>query len=377
MPPDAALRVAVDATPLLGARTGVGVAVDALLRGVASRHAESVEYTAYGLTGRGWRRLAGELPSGVQPVRRPLPAGLLMRLWRGLDRPAVESWAGAVDLVHGTNYVVPPARRAARLVSIHDMAPVLYPELCAPATARYPALMRRAVQSGSHVHTGSRTVGAEIVGHLGVDPGRVHVVLYGLEPPHRPHSGAPDQPVGGGGRPYILGLGTLEPRKNFARLIQAFDLIAGEFPDLDLVIAGAPGWGREEVERAAVASPYARRVRLPGRVADPGGLLASATVFAYPSLYEGFGFPPLEAMSLGVPVVASDAGSLPEILGDDALLVPPGDVEALAGALRAAVADSAVRGRLVAAGPGRAGRYRWEDSAAGLVDVYRAVAASS
>jgi len=159
--------------------------------------------------------------------------------------------------------------------------------------------------------------------------------------------------------------------------VMAFDALAGDRRDLALVLAGADGWGAAALDEAMAASPFSSRIVRHGWVPGPArsGLLRGAAVLAYPSLYEGFGFPPLEAMAAGVPVVATRVGALPEVLGDAAAFVPPGDTGALAGAL-AAVLDSPERaGALVASGRRRAGEFSWDRCADGLAAIYRDVVA--
>ena len=159
--------------------------------------------------------------------------------------------------------------------------------------------------------------------------------------------------------------------------MRAFDAIVGAERDLRLVVAGPDGWGVEAYEEAVAASRHADRVRRLGYVtnAERAALIAGATMLAYPSRYEGFGFPPLEAMQAGVPVVASSAGALPEVLGDAALLPDPDDVDALAEALTHLLHRTEERAELIARGYERAGRYRWERAAPEFVTLYRRLAA--
>jgi alpha-1,3-rhamnosyl/mannosyltransferase len=154
-------------------------------------------------------------------------------------------------------------------------------------------------------------------------------------------------------------------------LVAAFDMLAGDHPGLELRIAGPRGWGEADLERAIVGATHRDRIRRMGWVEDVRALLAGAAVFVYPSRYEGFGLPPLEAMALGVPVVATSVGSLPEVLGDAALLVPPGDPDALVAALAQVLGDDALRGRLAAAGRDRVAAYSWPAAADALVATYR------
>jgi glycosyltransferase involved in cell wall biosynthesis len=311
------------------------------------------------------------LPDTVRAGRAiPIPATALLRAWERFDHPVVERWTGPVDVVHGTNFVVPPARKAARLVTVHDMTSVHFPELCSPTSLRYPVLIRRALDHGASVHTVSRSMADEVVDHFRLDPARVHVVRNGLTPLPAP------LPRDGSAPPYILALGTVEPRKGLPDLVAAFDRIAGSLPDLQLKIAGPSGWGEDALDVARRSARHAGRIHRIGWVEDRSTLMAGALVLAYPSLYEGFGLPPLEAMSLGVPVVTTTAGAIPEVVGEAALVVAPRNVPALAEALLAAATDTATRERLITAGTERARLFSWQRSGRELADLYRFLAAA-
>jgi glycosyltransferase involved in cell wall biosynthesis len=310
-----------------------------------------------------------------------MPARPLHASWGRRDSPPLEWFIGATDVVHGTNFLVPPTIRAAAVVSVHDLTPLHHPELCNEATLAYPGLIRRAVGRGAWVHTDSAFVAGEVLDAFGADPSRVRVVNPGI--PVLPVPAEVDAEavlrrlLPAGLRRFCLSIGTAEPRKDLPGLVRAFDAVADRQRDVALVLAGPPGW-REQALASAIEGATARdRIVRTGWVTQPdlAALLARASVLAYPSLYEGFGFPPLQAMQAGVPVVATRAGSLPEVLGDAAALVEPGDHDGLVDALGRCLGDEEERGRLIAAGIEWSARYSWERCGEGLETLYRDAAA--
>jgi glycosyltransferase involved in cell wall biosynthesis len=241
-------------------------------------------------------------------------------------------------------------------------------------------IIRRAVGRGAWVHCTTRAIAEEVEELFGpglADAGRIVVVPFGI-----PRIGPPGPLPGDlsarmGSAPYALALGTLVPRKNLPRLVRAFGRVGTTHPDLKLVLAGPDGPGRGAIVAAVnrLALPLRERVIFAGEVGEGvrRTLLEGARVVAYPSLYEGFGFPVLEAMSLGTPVVASGAGAIPEVAGDAALLIDPHDEDALAEGLERVLDDERLRGDLVTRGRERAARFTWTETARGLRDVYRAL----
>jgi glycosyltransferase involved in cell wall biosynthesis len=352
-------------------QTGIGRVTTQLLEHLAGRG--DLDVSAYAITWRNRRRLGDALPPQIRPATRPFPARLTRLLWPHRRFPSVEHWTGPVDVVHATNYVAPPSR-AAVLVTVFDLTYDRFPELCVGDALRYPRLVQVAIDRGATVHTASDFVADEIQERYGLPPERVIRVYPGLGPSsvgdaHRGRSIA-------GTERYVLALGTIEPRKNLPVLVRAFDAVAAADPDATLVVAGPDGWGVDSFNGAVDAAHHRDRVRRLGWVDEEQrhDLLAGATVLAYPSIYEGFGLPPLEAMQAGVPVVASSAGALPEVLGDAALLPDPVSVDEVAGALSRVLHDEELQQSLIGRGEERARTYDWDQAMPDYVDAYRRVA---
>ena len=357
--------VAFDGGPLLGPLTGIGLAVEETL--ISLRNHDDVVVRPYALSFR------GHLPDGT--TRLPLPAMAAHRLWARMDRPHVDHWLRPAQVVHGTNYVVPPSRLP-RLVTVYDCWFLRNPTLASSDVARAGRVLRRAVDAGAMVHASSHATADAVRELLGTD--RVEVVhLAALAPDtSAPQGAAPIAELRD--VPFILSIGTLERRKNVARLVRAFGMLAPIHPTLRLVLAGADGDDRGAIDDAIDELPNGVNVRVvrTGRI-DIGAkrwLLDNARALAYASLDEGFGFPLLEAMQHGLPVVASTSGSIPEVAGDAALLVDADDTEALAGALETVVTDESARTALIARGLIRLDAFCWADTARSLVGLYHRLA---
>ncbi len=307
----------------------------------------------------------------VQPL--PHPISRLYPAWNTTGRPRLPTSLSGLDVLHAPSCVgLPPAGSRQRLVvTVHDLAFRLFPRLFPPAWRNlYRLGLRRAVRRADAIITVSRNTAEDLVQETKVDPARVHVIPLAA---WLPATEEPVEPVLERlrvSRPYLLFVGTLEPRKNLVRLVRAYRRAAGTGLPHSLVLAGPMGWGGQSLLRElALAGPG--DVVLTGRAGhgDLDALYRGASAFVYPSVYEGFGLPVLEAMSRGVPTVTSNVSSLPEVAGDAALLVDPNSVpdiaEAIAGVLEPDRAESLRR-----AGLERAERFSWAETARLTLQVY-------
>ncbi len=354
----------MDMTALLSPLTGVGQMVRAYADQLALDSAFDLH--GFAVSFRGGKGLESATPNGVSTSVVPAPARLAHELWQRIDWPKVSGF----DLVHGPNFVVPPTGGSIEVVTIHDMTAWRWPEMVTADSRRYPRLVERALRRGAFVHTVSDFVAGEVQERYQLDPDRIRRIYNGIAKPPST-DGRTGRRISGGG-PYVLAVGTIEPRKDYPTLLRAFALMRDEVPDLRLVVAGSDGWGSEEFNRVLAETGLGESVIRPGYVTDQTrhDLIAGAECFVYSSQYEGFGIPPLEAMSHGVPVVATKAGAVPEVLGDAAQLVSVGDAAALAEALTEVISNSETRVTLSARGAHRAAQFDWSSSASELKAWY-------
>lgn len=317
---------------------------------------------------------AAHIPGVGGPHRLPLPRRALAVAWqRGLP-----PWPGG-DVVHAPTVFAPAAKGRPLVVTVHDTVPFSHPETLTPhGAAWHRDMITRATLDAAAIVVPTATVAAELA-VVASGPAPVHVVGHGAPAALTGPTADADGVVARLGLPanYVLAVGTVEPRKGFDTLVRA--MATGAAPDLPLVVAGPPGWGGVDLGEVAAAAGLApARLHLLGRIsdADLAVVLAGASVLAAPSLAEGFGLPVLEAMTIGVPVVHSDAPALVELTAGTALVAPRGDLGALAAALRRVTDDPTDTARRVAAARTRADEYGWERAATALWRVYLDVLAS-
>jgi glycosyltransferase involved in cell wall biosynthesis len=382
------MRIAIDYSAAVNQRAGVG----RLVRNQVLALAEVDQVNEY--------RLVYARPNhGSPPPQFPRARNFSRReiglrerwltiLWHRAKVPLAADWlSGPVDLYHFPDFVLPPLRRARGILTVHDLAFLMRPE-CADAGLRayLEEVVPRSVQRAAFIIADSENTRNDLVVLLGVHPDAVSVVPGGVEERFAPvvdqvRLDQARRTLGVWDAPYILAIGVIEPRKNLNQLMDAFRLLKERHigpAGLKLVLAGGNGWLVDGILAHHAASPVRDDILMPGFVDDDllPAVYSAATVFAFPSLYEGFGLPILEAMACGTPVVASNSSCLPEVAEGAARMIDPDNVEELVGALEQALCDTELRTRLIESGRRRAAEYTWTRAAHSLLDVYRRVAAA-
>ncbi len=377
------MRIGIDYTAAVRQGAGIGRYTRGLIGALPAVDAEN-SYRLF-VAGRGAGR---QLPAAANfsTCWLPLTDRDTSIVWQRLRLPIpIELFLGRLDVFHSPDFVLPPVMRARTVLTVHDLTFMRVPEYAHPVLREY--LLRvvpRSVRRADLILADSESTRRDVVELLGVPEQRVRVVYPGVEARFRPvHDEAALAAVRrryGLERPFILGLSTLEPRKNFLGLIEAYaSLHARHHQEHDLVIVGGKGWLYEPIYERVQSLGLGERVRFAGRAADEDlpAIYSLASCLAYPSFYEGFGIPVLEAMACGTPVVTARASSLPEAGGEAALYVDPHDGESLAQALERVLDDEPLRARLRAAGRVQAARFTWEVAAQALLAAYYAAAGAS
>lgn len=336
-------------------------------------------YAARDLKGDSWGlKVLHELQRsfrGVHPVGLPFSERQLAIIWQRARLPLpVELWTGPVGIVHALDFVLPPVRRARSVVTVHDLSFRVHPEAAHPKLKRYlDRAVPWALERSSHVVAVSRSTAVDVHRLLHVPMHKITVIEHGISPRFRriEDHGELERVRSRYAlrRPFFLHVGTIEPRKNLLRLMEAFaGMQQGAEARPELVLAGKQGWLSDPIVAGAQATSG---VRLLGAVdeADLPALYSLAQAVVYPSLYEGFGFPALEALACGTPVITSNTSSLPEVVGSAAIMVDPRDVTQLRQAMERVLVEPQTVVRV--AGPRQTARFTWERAAQQLLEVYR------
>lgn len=363
-----ALRILLDYRPALRERTGVGEYVHQIAAALARRLGPPDTLSLFSSS---WtHRLAADCVPGARTVDVRVPVRVLNAAWHRLGWPPVERFAGALDIAHSFHPLLMPARRAKQIVTVHDLDFLDHPERTQREIRRdYPALAPTHARRAAAVVTVSAFTAGEVARRLAVPPERIVICSPGAPAwPRRPAL-APAGP--------ILFMGTLEPRKNVGALLKAYAALLAAMPDAPpLWLAGGATDAAAPWLQAIAQPPLAGRVTHLGYIqADRRyDLYARASMLVLPSHLEGFGIPVLEAMTVGVPVIVSRGGALPEVAGDAAQIVAADDEEGLTAAMMRYLQDPAMAARAAERGFVRAAHYSWDASAAVLLARYRDLA---
>jgi glycosyltransferase involved in cell wall biosynthesis len=378
------ISIALDLSCVTDAQlTGIGYAALYQLRALFARD-EPFEYRAVATCPRGGRRDLAGLESHLSRTTLLPHAGLIRYyLWGWFDWPPIEYFCGEAAIVHNFSHQVPATRHATRVVTVHDLSFVRVPEThTRRAIAIQTALIRQTVTRADVIVAVSKSCKDDLMDLYGVAADRIVHVPNGVNLDEFRATPQPDTLDAlkkrlGIARDYFIHLGTIEPRKNIPRLIQAYGRVRQRYADCpQLVLVGKPGWKSQPSLDAMRPLMDRGDIVHPGYLAREEAvlLLGGATACVYPSLYEGFGLPVLEAMASHTPVLTSNVSSLPEVVGDTGLLVDPCDVDAIEAGLVALLDERATAEGRLAAAYDRAATFTWDRSACELASLYHRLA---
>jgi glycosyltransferase involved in cell wall biosynthesis len=371
--------IAIDYTPAIRQRAGIGRIIRGQVQALIDLNpGYDLRLLVVGKVSNA-DRAAAPLPLHTTPIDERN----MVRLWHRLNLPAPPiEWftGGPLDLFHATDFVMAPSRARRKVLTIHDLAFHFYPDAAMPSLHRYlNVVVPRSVARADHILADSRNTAMDLHEQWQVPTEKLTVVQGAVDHEYfRPiddpaQLAAVRDRYGIGDRPFILALSTLEPRKNFERLIQAFGRARQEVQlDHQLVIGGKKGWLYDTIFQQVQRLQLEDHVRFPGYVADEDlpTLYSAAQFFAYPSLYEGFGLPIIEALACGTPVLTADNSCLPEAGGPGAIYVDAEDVDSLANGIMRLATDGDLRTQLTETGRQHAATFTWRRSVEQMLAAY-------
>ncbi|MCP2727786.1 glycosyltransferase family 4 protein [Limnofasciculus baicalensis] len=380
------LKITVDATPISPKPSGVGLYVANLIHSLNSLQTQ--ENFQLGITYqpglKNWLRRSLEFPNSLTPYSHryllPFPVRItnfLLDNFPKLFPLYLEHYLDNPDIIHGTNYTVYPYQNSRKVLTIYDLTFIKYPNYIDSVVKTYSHRIKKCLQWTDLILTISESSKRDIIEYLNIDPNRIHVTP--LASRYHPDIRVipPTNSINYNfSQPYILFVSTIEPRKNITTLISAFNYLKQTHKiDHQLILIGQKGWHYQPIFTAIENSPYKHHIHHLDYLSDEVVALfyAKADVFVYPSHYEGFGLPVLEAMTLGAPVITSNTSSLPEVTGDAALLINPDDQMHLAEAILKVISDSQLRQQLIEKGKERAKLFSWERTAKETIKAYKSL----
>lgn len=369
------MTIAIDYTPAYEQGGGIGRYVRELVAALSRLDTA----TPYRLFVSGAKTLPALPGANFRWTPTPLKPIWLARGWHRARIPVpVEVFTGKIDLFHATDFTLPPTR-ARSLLTVHDLSFVRVPEAASPNLKRYlDMVVPRSVGRADHVLADSQATKDDLIALYNTSADKITVLLSGVDARfHRVDDSAALDAVRVKykipPRPYILSVGTVQPRKNYVRLIEAVGVLRSRGYDIGLVIVGGRGWLQDPIYAAIEQHNLTECVHFTGFAddADLPALYSGAILTALPSLYEGFGIPVLESMACGTPVITSNVSSLPEVAGDAALMVTPTNVDELIESIARLLDDTDLRQTLIERGYAQARRFTWDASAEHLLTIYR------
>lgn len=375
-------RIAIDCRSVFPGMGGIGHCTRSLVRAIAEADG-SHDYVLVTTDRGGAGRLVEGTPAAGRNFRElSFPAGMIDERWEQLQLPTVLA-DNDIDLYHSPCFALPVVETTrARAATVHDVVFRARPELVDPGLRDYlDRWTEHSLEVADAIITVSEFSKREIVGSYGTPPDKIHVIYNGVGPEfHRRDPGEPGKRLREKyalPERFVLYVGSLEAKKNIDRLLEAFAMLVteGRAGDTKLVLAGGRGGQAYDIEAAIERAGVREQVVVTGYLPDGDipALMNMADVFVYPSLYEGFGLPPLEAMACGTPTVVSDASCLPEVVGDGGVVAPAEDAAGLASAMARVLGDEALRGELAKRGPGRAAEFTWQRAAGETLSLYESL----
>ena len=371
------MRIAIDATAIPHKPMGAGRYIIDLIRKLAEL---DTQHQFIVFAQQRLKPFFAELPrERVEIVWLPNQHPVLRLLWEQTIFPRLIRQSGA-DRLHSPHYTMPLSHPVPNVVTFHDMIFFTHPNMhTIPKRIFFPGIVKHSARKADYIITDSESTRSDAIRLLSIPPDKIETIHLGYQDIFRPLDD-PDLlttirqkyhlP-----QKFILYAGALEPRKNVPMLLTVFEQLAQHQPELHLVLTGGTGWDNQETLALMNSMHFKDRIIRLGHIdhTDLPAIFNLADVFVYPSLYEGFGLPPLEGMACGTPVITTNISSMPEVVGNTGILVPPNDEGALFRAIQQVLGDKHLRQRLQEAGPQRAANFTWKHTAEKTLEIYQRV----